>query len=56
LVGSPAARHLADLAPTIRQLFGAPRDRSKAAGQPLTELLFVPAPPGDSVRFDRRPP
>ncbi len=39
LVASPAARHLADVAPTLRVLFGLPADRGESAGLPLLELL-----------------
>jgi hypothetical protein len=36
---APAARYLADLAPTVRSLVGLPGDPSKNAGHVLTELL-----------------
>jgi hypothetical protein len=39
LVASPADRHLADITPTVRVLFGLPADRSQSAGFPLWELL-----------------
>jgi hypothetical protein len=38
-VASPAPRHLADIAPTLRALFGLRADRDPNAGTPLTELL-----------------
>jgi len=39
LVASPVERRLADLAPTVRALFGLPADRHENAGSPLWELL-----------------
>jgi Metalloenzyme superfamily len=39
LVASPTPRHLADIAPTLRTLFGLPADRDGNAGTPLVELL-----------------
>lgn len=39
LVASPFDRHLADVAPTVRALFGLRADRSESAGFPLWELL-----------------
>ena len=38
-VTSPQERHLADIAPTLRSLFGLPADVSHGAGSALTELL-----------------
>ena len=38
-VAAPAQRHLADLAPTVRQIAGLPQDRDAEAGMPLSELL-----------------
>ncbi len=38
LAGS-TPRHLADIAPTVRALFGLPADRDRSAGFPLRELL-----------------
>ncbi|HEX2873465.1 MAG TPA: alkaline phosphatase family protein [Polyangiaceae bacterium] len=38
-VTSPQQRHLADIAPTVRSVFGLPADGSRGAGSPLTELL-----------------
>lgn len=38
-VAAKAARHLADIAPTVRTLFGLPADRHQSAGFPLFELL-----------------
>ena len=39
LVASPTPRRLADIAPTLRTLFGLPADRDENAGTPLVELL-----------------
>ncbi len=39
LVAAQAPRHLADIAPTLRALFGLPADRDQSAGFPLFELL-----------------
>jgi hypothetical protein len=39
LVASPFDRHLADITPTVRTLFGLPADRSESSGFPLWELL-----------------
>lgn len=39
LVATSEARRLADIAPTLRTLFGLPADRSPTAGSPLRELL-----------------
>ena len=39
LVASPLERHLADITPTVRVLFGLPADRGESAGFPLWELL-----------------
>lgn len=36
---APVERHLADLAPTLRVLFGLPADHGPGAGFPLFELL-----------------
>jgi hypothetical protein len=36
---APAQRHLADIAPSQRVLFGLPADRDPRAGFPLFELL-----------------
>ena len=38
-VASPEQRRLADIAPTLRTVFGLPGDGSRGAGTPLTELL-----------------
>ena len=38
-VDAPRPRRLADLAPTVRQITGLPRDANAAAGAPLDELL-----------------
>lgn len=38
-VASPEQRRLADIAPTLRSVFGLPTDGSRGAGSPLTELL-----------------
>lgn len=38
-VAAPKPRSLADLAPTVRQISGLPRDSHPAAGAPLDELL-----------------
>jgi hypothetical protein len=38
-LAAPRARHLADLAPTVRAIAGLPRDWDPAAGTPLVELL-----------------
>jgi hypothetical protein len=38
-VAAPAGRHLADIAPTLRTLFGMPVDRDENAGNPRLELL-----------------
>jgi hypothetical protein len=38
-VAAPMPRSLADLAPTVRQITGLPRDANSAAGAPLDELL-----------------
>ena len=38
-MNAPSARHLADLAPTVRAIAGLPADRDRAAGTPLLELL-----------------
>jgi hypothetical protein len=38
-VAAPTPRSLADLAPTVRQISGLPRDADPAAGAPLDELL-----------------
>jgi len=43
-VAAPTQRHLADLAPTVRQLAGLPQDRDPEAGMPLSELLLPPNP------------
>jgi hypothetical protein len=40
-VASPKPRSLADLAPTVRQIAGLPRDTHAAAGAPLDELLHL---------------
>jgi hypothetical protein len=42
LVGAPSPRHLADIAPTVRLLFGLPADTHESAGKPLVELLPTP--------------
>jgi Type I phosphodiesterase / nucleotide pyrophosphatase len=39
LLESNAGHHLADIAPTVRALFGLPADRDRNAGFPLTELV-----------------
>jgi hypothetical protein len=41
LTAAAGSRWLADIAPTVRQLFGLPPDRVKSAGSPLRELLLV---------------
>ncbi len=38
-LAAPSARRLADLAPTVREIAGLPRDLNAAAGTPLLELL-----------------
>ncbi|HWZ91426.1 MAG TPA: hypothetical protein VNW92_21340, partial [Polyangiaceae bacterium] len=38
-VAAPSARHLSDLAPTLREIAHLPRDTDRAAGTPLFELL-----------------
>jgi hypothetical protein len=38
-LAAPSARRLADLAPTVREIAGLPRDLNVAAGTPLFELL-----------------
>ena len=43
-VTAPSQRRLADLAPTVRQIAGLPRDRHPEAGMPLSELLNAPNP------------
>jgi Metalloenzyme superfamily len=40
-VAAPTPRSLADLAPTVRQITGLPRDANAAAGAPLDELLHA---------------
>ncbi|HXK21001.1 MAG TPA: alkaline phosphatase family protein [Polyangiaceae bacterium] len=46
LLASPTQRHLADIAPTLRSLFGLPADRDGNAGAPLLELLGLTQPAG----------
>jgi arylsulfatase A-like enzyme len=43
-VSSPQPRHLADITPTLRSVFGLPADGTRGAGSPLTELLLEAAP------------
>jgi len=43
-VEAPTERRLADLAPTVRQLAGFPRDLDPEAGMPLSELLAATNP------------
>ncbi len=43
-VAAPSQRRLADLAPTVRQIAGLPRDLDPEAGMPLSELLKPPNP------------
>lgn len=40
-VAAPSQRRLADLAPTVRQIAGLPRDSHPEAGMPLHELLLA---------------
>lgn len=47
-VRSPRVRHLADIAPTIRQILGLPPDGSTSAGAPLDELFSTPEAPPQS--------
>ena len=44
LIAAPSGRRLADLAPTVRQIAGLPRDHDPEAGMPLSELLKPPNP------------
>ena len=43
-VAAPTERRLADLAPTVRQIAGLPRDLDPEAGMPLGELLAATNP------------
>lgn len=43
LVAGAGPRRLADIAPSVRQLFGLARDSARSAGTPLHELLLAPA-------------
>jgi len=43
-VAAPSERRLADLAPTVRQIAGFPRDLDPEAGMPLSELLAAANP------------
>ncbi len=43
-VSAPVPRHLADIAPTLRQLMGVKPDTDPSAGHVLTELLTPPTP------------
>jgi Metalloenzyme superfamily len=43
-VTAPSQRRLADLAPTVRQIAGLPRDLDPEAGMPLSELLVSANP------------
>jgi hypothetical protein len=48
-VSAPRARKLADIAPTVRALFGLDADTGATAGTPLTELLSAPVDPRTAV-------